>query len=254
MSSSGRRVVEPPAFVRRWLARLPPAFVTGGRAGFKAFFPLSVGLAPWGVVTGVAMAGIGLTPTQAMGMNLMVYAGVAQLGTLPLIAAHAPLWLIVATALALNLRFVIFSAALAEYFRPWPVTGRWVLGHLLVDGVFATNLEPLLRNPDKHWRLGHYLVPSLWAWLLWQVFALVGVLFAAVLPKDWSLEFLATIALMALLIPMVKSRPMLTAALVGGLVAVVLHNMPLKLGLFGGLVAGILAGFAAEDRGETVGE
>lgn len=235
--------------VQGQLGRLPPSFVAGGRAGFRAFLPLSVGLAPWGLVTGVAMVSIGLTPWQAMGMNLLVYAGVAQLGTLPLIAAHAPLWIIVATALALNLRFVIFSAALAEYFRPWPTAARWGLGHLLVDGVFATSLEPLRRNPDPQWRLGHYLVPSLWAWLLWQVFALVGVLSAGVLPRNWSLEFLATIALMALLIPMVRTRPMLMAALVGGLVAVVLHAMPLRLGLFCGLVAGIAAGFAAEDRG-----
>jgi len=235
-------------YLQRRLDQLPPAFIEGGRAGFRAFLPLSVGLAPWGLVTGVAMAGIGLTPAQAMGMNVLIYAGVAQLGALPLIAAHAPLWLIIATVLALNLRFVIFSAAIAGYFRPWPLMARWGLGHLLVDGVFATSLEPLLRNPDRYWRLGHYLVPSLWAWLLWQLFALVGVLFAGALPKDWSLEFLATIALMALLIPMVRSRPMAMSALVGGLVAVALHDMPLKLGLFCGLVAGILAGFAAEGR------
>lgn len=237
-------------YLQRRLDRLPPAFVEGGRAGFRAFLPLSVGLAPWGLVTGVAMAGIGLTPAQAMGMNVLIYAGVAQLGALPLIAAHAPLWLIIATVLALNLRFVIFSAAIAGYFRPWPLAARWGLGHLLVDGVFATSLEPLLRNPDPWWRLGHYLVPSLWAWVLWQLFALVGVLFAGALPRDWSLEFLATIALMALLIPMVRSRPMAMSALVGGLVAVVLHDMPLRLGLFCGLLAGIVAGFAAENRRE----
>jgi len=176
-------------YLQRRLEQLPPAFVAGGRAGFRAFLPLSVGLAPWGLVTGVAMAGIGLTPAQAMGMNVLIYAGVAQLGALPLIAAHAPLWLIIATVLALNLRFVIFSAAIAGYFRPWRLAARWGLGHLLVDGVFATNLEPLLRNPDRHWRLGHYLVPSLWAWLLWQVFALVGVLFAGALPKAAPLVF-----------------------------------------------------------------
>ena len=65
----------------------------------------SVGLIPWALVTGMSMVSIGMTPLQAMGMNVIVFAGTAQLGTLPLIAAGAPLWLIVATALALNLRF-----------------------------------------------------------------------------------------------------------------------------------------------------
>ena len=93
-----------------------PSFRAGAREGFRAFLPLSVGLVPWALVTGMSMVGIGMTPLQAMGMNVIVFAGTAQLGTLPLIAAGAPLWLIVATALALNLRFLIFSAAIAQGF------------------------------------------------------------------------------------------------------------------------------------------
>ena len=91
----------------------PSDFRAGAREGFVTFLPLSVGLVPWALVMGMAMASTGFTPLQAMGMNIIVFAGTAQLGTLPLIAAEAPLWLIVVTALALNLRFVIFSAALA---------------------------------------------------------------------------------------------------------------------------------------------
>src|SRR5690606_35165931 len=119
---------------------------------FRAFLPLSVGLVPWAIVTGMAMTGIGLSPVQAMGMNVLVFAGTAQLGTLPLIAGGAPLWLIVATALALNLRFVIFSAALARNFRSVPLPTRWLAGHLLTDGVFAVCLEPMLRSDNRDWR------------------------------------------------------------------------------------------------------
>jgi predicted branched-subunit amino acid permease len=48
----------------------------------RDFLPLSVGLVPWAIVTGIAMRSIGLSPAEAMGMNLLVYAGTAQLGTL----------------------------------------------------------------------------------------------------------------------------------------------------------------------------
>ena len=54
------------------------------------------------------------------------------------------------------------------------------------------------------------------------------------------------IALMVLMIPMAKARPMLVSVLVGGGTAVALSALPLRLGLFVGIVAGILAGFAAE--------
>ena len=101
-----------------------PRFVEGARAGFKVFLPLSIGLIPWAIVTGVALRSAGLSIGEAMGMNLMVFAGVAQIGTLPLIMAGAPLWLIGLTALALNLRFVIFSAAIARGFDGVPLVRR----------------------------------------------------------------------------------------------------------------------------------
>lgn len=225
---------------------LSPAFLSGAREGFAAFLPLSVGLIPWALVMGMAMTSAGFSPAQAMGMNIIVFAGTAQLGTLPLIAADAPVWLIITTALALNLRFVIFSAAIAPGFRGVGTAGRWLAGHVLTDGVFATCLDKLMRVDDPLWRLGYYLAPALWAWILWQVFALTGIYAAGLIPKTWSLEFMATIALIVLLVPMAKVRPMLIAAIVGGASATLLRNMPLRLGVVAGICAGIAAGFAAE--------
>ena len=167
-------------------------------------------------------------------------------GTLPLIVSGAPLWLIVTTALVLNLRFVIFSAAISPAFEGIPLLKRMMSGYLLVDGVFAVGAERMLASKDRDWRFGFYLAPSLWAWSLWQVFVLLGVLGAELVPQGWSLEFMATIALMTLLVPLAASRPMLVAALAGGVSAVALRGMPLKLGLIAGIMIGIVAGFAAE--------
>jgi len=225
------------------------SFKRGAREGFRLFLPMSVGLIPWALVTGVAMRSAGFSPVEAMGMNLIVFAGTAQIGTLPLIAAGAPLWLIVLTALVLNLRFVIFSAALAPAFEGQSWRRRLASSYLLVDGVFAVCSERILRSHDPHWRWGCFIAPSLWAWVLWQFFVLAGVLGAGSIPRDWSLEFMATIALMVMLVPMTQLRPMLVAALAGGLAAVALRGLPLKLGLIVGIVVGIAAGFAAEHLG-----
>ena len=81
------------------------SFRAGSREGFMVFLPLSIGLVPWAMVTGIAMIGAGLTPVQAMGMNVIVFAGTAQIGTLPLLAIGAPIWLIVVTASGGILRF-----------------------------------------------------------------------------------------------------------------------------------------------------
>lgn len=228
------------------LIRMESAFRRGAREGLRDFLPLSVGLVPWAMVTGIAMRSIGLSPIEAMGMNVLVYAGTAQLGTLPLIASGAPLWLIFVTAMVLNLRFIIFSAALAPVFHGHPFMRRLASSYLLVDGLFAVGAEKLTRSGDAQWRWGYYIAPSVYSWLMWQCCTLVGVLGAGVMPRDWSLEFMTTIALMVMVIPMLRARPMWLAALVGGLGAVLLRDLPLRLGLIVGIALGIAAGFFAE--------
>jgi len=225
---------------------MSPAFREGARAGFRIFLPLSIGLIPWAIVTGVALRSAGLSIVESMGMTVLVFAGVAQVGTLPLIVAGAPLWLIGLTALALNLRFVIFSAAISRGFDGIPVLKRVLAGYLLIDGIFAVCTERMLREPDRDWRLGYYFAPALWGWCLWQVFVFLGVVGAGVLPRDWSLEFMATIALMVILVPLAGNRPMLAAAICGGLASVLLRGLPLQLGVIVAIVVGILAGFLVQ--------
>jgi predicted branched-subunit amino acid permease len=231
---------------------MSPSFKEGMREGFHVAFPQSIGLIPWALVTGIAMTSAGFTALQAMGMNVIVFAGVAQLGTLPLIAAKAPLWLIITTALILNLRFFIFSAAIAHGFRGVGIGTRWISSYLLIDGVFAACLEKMITHEDRNWRLGYYLAPSIWSWILWQIFALIGVLAAGSIPSNWSLEFMATIALIVILLPMAKVRPMLISALAGGCMAVLLRDLPLRLGVIVAILIGIAAGFLAEHFGPRV--
>jgi predicted branched-subunit amino acid permease len=226
--------------------RMNPAFRQGAREGLLTVLPFSVGTISWAVVTGLAMRSSGLSAGEAMGMSLLVYAATAQLGALPLIASGAPLWLIFLTGLVLNLRFVIFSASLAPVFHDRPWAQRVASSYLLTDSAFTLLSPRLLTDKDPQWRWGYYLAPSLYGWLLWQACVLVGVLGAGWLPRDWSLEFMATIALLVMLVPMAASRPMLVAALVGGLATVLLRGMPLKLGLVAGIGLGVIAGFIAE--------
>ena len=165
---------------------------------------------------------------------------------MPLIGSGAPLWLIFLTAMVLNLRFIIFSAALAPVFHDHRFMRRLASSYLLVDGMFAVGADKLQRADDPHWRWGYYIVPSVYCWLLWQLCGAVGVFGAGAIPRDWSLEFMTTIALTVMMIPMLRERPMWVAALVGGLGAVLLRELPLRLGLIAGIALGIGAGFIAE--------
>src|SRR4051812_5892534 len=103
------------------------------QAGAKDMVGVSLGVAAWGLVTGVAMVKTGLSIPLALLMSLTVFAGSAQLAAVPLMALNAPMWVIWATALCVNLRFVIFSAQWRPFFVHLPRGPRVALGYFSGD-------------------------------------------------------------------------------------------------------------------------
>jgi len=81
---------------------------------------------------------------------------------------------------------------------------------------------------------------------VWLLTAVIGVMAGSRVPAGWHLEFAATLGILALLAPFVRSKPDFTAAAVGGAVALATSSLPLKLGLVAGAIAGIAAGVLAE--------
>jgi 4-azaleucine resistance transporter AzlC len=217
------------------------------RAGFQAGLPTLLGIAAWGMVVGIAMVKTGLTVAQATGMTLLVYAGSAQLAALPLIAAHAPIWVIFASALAVNLRFLIFSALLAPHFAHLPWRRRLFLGYISGDLTVALFLQRFPNpapEPGKLSYLKGLMYPN---WLGWQAGALAGIFVGSAIPSQWGLDFAGTLAILCILVPLTINSAALCGVLVAGAAAVLAHALPYKLGLLLAVVLGMAAAMAAEE-------
>jgi predicted branched-subunit amino acid permease len=212
------------------------------RLGRRAILPFLPGAFAWGMISGVAMVKGGLTVPWAAAMSLLVYAGSAQLAALPLIVAGAPLWVIVATGLITNLRFVIYSAALRPYFADRTLGRRVALGYFMTDFTFVRFMRSAQEGsmPERH-RDSWFAGVCSSNWITWQVSALTGIIGASYVPGEWGLEFTGTLALVALVGPSLNARPAVIGALIAAMVAVFTHSLPFKLGLFCGALAGILA-------------
>lgn len=239
---------------RASLARLRRgAFVRGTRAVAPALLATGV----WGLVTGVAMVKTGLTEWQALGMTLAVFAGTAQMAALPLIAADAPVWVVLITATVVNLRFVIFSATLWPYLRRFPLRKRLLLGYVTADIAAAVFVARYAEAPEDErgsteqvWFL---LGVTSAIWLVWQALSVAGIFIAGGIPGAWGLDFAAILALLGLTAPMISSRPALAGA---AIVAVAAANFPLKLGLVAAVIAGTAVAMATEiafDRARSSG-
>src|SRR5471032_2457504 len=217
------------------------------RDGLRDGVPTLFGIGAWGLVVGVAMVKTGLTVTQALAMTLLVFAGSAQLASLPLILAHAPIWVIFATALVVNLRFVIFSALLAPHFAHLPWRSRFLLGYVTGDMTVALFMQRYPSEQPARGKLSYLkglLYPN---WAAWQIGSIAGIFLGTAVPADWGLGFAGTLAILCITVPLIAGRAALVGVLVAGFVAVAAYDLPYKLGLLAAVLLGMFSAMAVEE-------
>lgn len=217
------------------------------REGFKTGLPSLFGIGAWGLVVGIAMVKSGLTAAQAVGMTLLVFAGSAQLASLPLIAAAAPIWVIFATALVVNLRFVIFSALLGPHFAHLPWKKRLLFGYVSGDltvAMFLQRYPTAERVPGKLSFLKGLMYPN---WLAWQAGSLTGIFLGSTIPAEWGLGFAGTLAILCIMVPLIINNAALCGVAVAIVVSVLAYGLPYKLGLLLAVVVGMATAMAVEE-------
>jgi len=214
-------------------------FVTG----LLDLAPILVGVFPFGLIAGIAAVDAGLGSIQAYATSPIVFAGAAQLAMMDLIARDAAPIVIVATALVINARFVMYSAALAPAFRGLGPIRKAYGAFVITDQSFAVSAVRFDRIDESLAdRFAYFMGASLGLWGTWQISSLIGVVLGAELPAEWSLDFAIPLVFMALLFPAIKDRGTTIAAITAAIAAVALVSLPLNLGLLVAAGIGLAAG------------
>ena len=217
------------------------------KAGAKEMLSPILGIAAWGLVTGVAIAQSTLTTWQAVVFCVLSFAGSAQLAALPLIVAFAPISIAVLTALVVNLRFVIYSAALARPLAHLTFRHRLWLSYLVGDVPFALYTRRFSHEPQSPIRVAYLTGIVVTNYLGWQTSILVGLALGASVPREWGLELAGTLALLAILIPMIeRNRHTAVGVLVTAVVAVPSNVLPLHLGVLVSIACGVVAALLSD--------
>lgn len=196
---------------------------------------VAMGIAAWGLMTGVAMVKSGLSVAEALLMTLIVFAGSAQLAAIPMMAAGAPLWVILAAAFCVNLRFVVFSAHLRPYFMHLPRWQRLASGFVTGDlsyVFFARRYPHPGTTADEIAAQQAYLMGNCGVnFVAWMSASVVGVLLANAIPTAWGLGFAGILALLGVLSSLASSPLRMVSAGVAGAAAVVAWALPLRLNI-----------------------
>lgn len=230
-----------------------PAPVTRGGewwAGVRALAPMLLGVVPFGLIYGVLAVNAGMPAWLACAMSAIVFGGASQMILTQLWAAGTPALVIAFTVAMVNLRHALYSATIAPSLAPLPRRWKALVAYLLTDEAFAAMTRRLgdtgERARYRHW---FYFGAGFSLWSSWQLSTLAGVLVGAQVPQDWPLDFFLPLTFIAIIVPNLKHRAHVAAALVATALAVACFGLPHKLGLMVAALGGIAAGMLLLGRG-----
>ena len=223
------------------------------RRGGADMFPFVPGIGAWGLVTGVAMVKSGLSVPLAVMMSLVVYAGSAQLASLPLLASGAPMWVTWASAFCVNLRFVIFSSQWRVHLGHLTRGRRLALGYLLDDLNLVVFQKAWAESGSGHQTgQARYAAGGAAAlWLLWQTASIAGILMSALIPLEWGLGFAGTLSMLGIAYSLLNDRTAWVAAIVSAAAAVAAFSLPLKMNILVAIAAAVTASLLMARAGKA---
>jgi 4-azaleucine resistance transporter AzlC len=201
------------------------------------------------MIYGVLARQSGIAAPAAQAMSSIVFAGSSQFITAQLVQQAVPGLVIVLTIAVVNLRHALYSASVASYLQHLSLRWKALLSYLLTDEAYAVTITHYNRegcDGNQHW---FFLGAGLGLWTCWQVSTAAGIFLGAVIPSSWSLDFALPLTFIALVVPALRDRAGLAAALVGGVAAVLTFSLPYRLGIIVAALAGVIAGLWLENRG-----
>ncbi|WP_232688252.1 AzlC family ABC transporter permease [Halobacterium zhouii] len=218
------------------------------RSGVWDSLPTLPANIPFGFVAGAAAVQAGFTDLQAVAMSALVFGGASQLAAIELLNANAPLAVVLLTAVVVNLRYVMYSAALAPHFRRLAERWRVALSQFIVDTTFAIAVTEYEQAPETD-RRAYFLGVVAAIYGGWMAGTVAGVALGDRVPEGLQLDFAIPLLFLALLVPSISDEPTAIAAAVGGFAAVVAVGLPMNLGLVAAALVGVLAGSFVDATG-----
>ena len=200
-----------------------------------------VSAAGFGFVYGLAArTDADFSPLEAVAMSLIAFGGAAQFAAVGYVASGIA-WPVIALLTALlNARHVLYSAALAPWFRGRSFAERAAAAHLLTDESFALAIAHF-RRIGRFDAFGYWYPAIVTTLIPWNVATFAGVMLgdAIVDPKRLGIDVIFPAAMTGLAVGLITGRRELVAAIVGAAVAV---GVSLAIAPTVGIIAGGVVG------------
>lgn len=217
--------------------------------GLRDSIPLIIGAIPFGIIFGALAVSSGMSVIAALAMSIFVFAGSSQFIAANMFAAQAAPLVIIFTTFIVNLRHALYGATLAPHLKN--LSQKWLLplGFWLTDETFAVTATyyNASQSPHKHW---YQLGSSIGMYSNWFACTVIGVIAGQAITPDQArqlgFEFAMIVTFIGIVIPMVRTRPIIGAILAAGVMSVLTNHLDNKLGLVISALVGVAVGTTME--------
>ena len=216
--------------------------------GVRDEAPILLGVVPFGLVFGALAISAHLSTLAAQAMSSIIFAGASQIIAAQLVGTGTSGLVILMVVFVVNLRHALYSASVAPHVKDLKTGWKLLLAYLLTDEAYAVTITHYNREPDSSYRHWYFFGAGLTLWSSWQVSTAIGIFIGAKIPASWPLDFVLPLTFIALVVPAIKDRAGLAAALVAGLIGLLAVNLPYKTGLLAAALIGIVTGLVIEGR------
>ncbi|MDD7971812.1 AzlC family ABC transporter permease [Roseinatronobacter alkalisoli] len=218
--------------------------------GFRDGTPFILVIVPFGAVFGIVATEAGLNIAQTMGFSVLVIAGAAQFVALQMMVENAPVLIVLAASLAVNLRMAMYSASLAPHLGPISWWRRSVVAYFMVDQAYAASILKYDQAPDMSTgrKFAYYMGVVTPICPPWYIATWAGAALGTAVPAGLPIDFAVPITFLALIVPMLRTLAHVIAALVSIVGMLVFSFMPFNLGLLVAAALAMMAGAEVERR------
>ncbi|GAA4225696.1 putative branched-subunit amino acid permease [Sagittula marina] len=218
--------------------------------GVRDGLPFLLVVGPFALLFGVIATEAGLNVFETLSFSVVVIAGAAQFTALQLLSENTPVVVVLASALAVNLRMAMYSASITPHLGALPLWKRMITAYFLVDQTYAAAALNYEKHPNQTLaqKFAYFMGVVLPICPPWYVFTLVGAWLGNAVPEGLGIDFVLPLAFIAMLGPSLRTGAHRVAATVGGVAALVFAFLPYNLGLIAGALLGMMAGAEFERR------
>lgn len=216
--------------------------------GLRHGAPFLLVIVPFALLFGVVATEAGLNVAEVLGFSVLVIAGAAQVTAVQMMIDNAPTVMVLATALAVNLRMAMYSASLTPHLGAAPLWQRALMAYATVDQSYAVSIARFESHPKMTLAEKSAYFAGTMALIgpAWYAMTLAGALLGPSIPPEFALDFAVPITFLALIAPALRTLAHVAAAMVSVSAALALAGLPYNMGLLIAAAAAMATGAQVE--------